>query len=126
VTEPRLCAGITRSGERCTQSAREGLTYCHHHDPDRAEERSMAASRAAKSRHQDTELGQAKARLKELADEVVKGELATSRGSVAAQLLGVFIRAVEQERKQKELVEFGARIQAIEQAQERSANSWGT
>jgi hypothetical protein len=121
----KQCAGITRSGGRCTAIVGGAQEYCYRHDPAYAEQRSQAASKAAKSRHQDTELGQVKVRLKELAEEVVKGELATSRGSVAAQLLGVFIRAVEQERKQRELEEFEARLQAVEEAQKSGGYSWG-
>ena len=116
--EPRLCAGITRSGERCTQSVRPGLTYCHHHDPERAEERSLAASRAARAKT-DVEIGAIKRRLKEVAEGVLEGSIPTSRGSVAFQGYGVLIRAIETERRIKETEELEARIQTIEEAQSR-------
>src|ERR671938_615447 len=99
--EPRLCAGITRSGARCTQSVRPGLTYCHHHDPDRAEERSLAASRAARAKV-DVDIAAIKRRLREVAEGVLNGSIPTGRGSVAFQGFGVLIRAIEAERKIRE------------------------
>lgn len=46
-----------------------------------------------------------KRQLREIADNVVSGKLETSRGSLATQVLGGYLRAVEQERRQSELEE---------------------
>jgi hypothetical protein len=121
----KQCAGITRSGGRCTAIVGGAQEYCYRHDPAYAEQRSQAASKAAKSKHQDSDIGQVKARLKELAEGVIAGTYSRADASVAGQLYGIFIRAVEQERKQKETEELEERIQAIEEAQERRTNSWG-
>ena len=45
------CAGTTAEDKACTTSVPVGTLYCYHHDPDRAEERSRKASRAAIAKH---------------------------------------------------------------------------
>jgi hypothetical protein len=121
------CAGITRAGERCTQGVREGQTFCHHHDPNRAEERKQTASKAGTARHADSELSVVRRRLKELAESVLDGRMSTAKASVGAQVFGVYLRAVEQERRQKELDELATRVEELEltmQAQRQEGGSW--
>jgi cytidylate kinase len=121
------CAGIKRDGGRCTQSVEEGQPFCHHHDPDRAQERKQNASKAASSRHQDSELSSVRRRLKELAESVLDGRMSTAKASVASQVFGVYLRAVEQERKQKELEELATRVAELEitlESQRQEGGSW--
>jgi hypothetical protein len=111
----RFCAGITRSGGRCTVSVGAGQAYCHHHDPARAQERSRAASRAARSKP-SRELVGLKAQLQDLTRDVLSGELETGRAAVANQLINTRLRAIELERKIRETDELQERIEALEQA----------
>jgi hypothetical protein len=109
-----VCPAITRKGTRCTQSV-EGAhsTYCHHHDPARARERVLNASRAGRSRP-PRELAAVKALLQDLTDQVVSGELPAYRAAVAAQLLNTRLRAIELERKIQETDELIERLDALE------------
>jgi len=91
---------------------------CWAHDPQNQERRREIASTAAKARG-NNELRDVRYQLKALADDVLAGKVDRGDAAVAAQVLGVYIRCVEQERKQKELVEFGERIEALEEAQRR-------
>ncbi len=123
-----VCAGIKRTGGRCTVSVGPGETYCHHHDPARADERRRAASRAGRSKP-SRELFGIKAQLQDLVQDVLSGEVETGRAAVANQLLNTRLRAVELERKIKESDELEARLEALEQADERrkggQAKPWG-
>ncbi len=114
-----FCAGIKRSGGRCTVSVAPGQTYCHHHDPARASERSRAASRAGRSKP-SRELAAIKSLLSDLTDRVLGEEdtkaLGTGPAAVANQLINTRLRAVELERKIKETEELEARIQELERA----------
>jgi len=56
--------------------------------------------------------------LEDLTKRVIEGELETSRGAVANQLIGTRIRLFEYERRLKEVEEFEERIEALEQAQQ--------
>jgi hypothetical protein len=119
-----ICSGITRGGERCTQSVKAGQEYCHRHDPSRAQERKRAASRAGKSRV--SRVARALHELLEsLTQQVIDGELETSRGAVANQLISTRIRLLEYERRLKEMEEFEERLEALEgQLENRKGRSW--
>ena len=119
-----ICAGIKRDGGRCTQSVRLGFEYCYNHDPSCVEERKWAASYAGKSKASKA-TKHLHNLLEDLTRRVIDGELETSRGTVANQLIGTRIRLQEYERRLKELEEFEARIEALEQAQQQKAgNRW--
>ena len=98
------CAATKGDGTPCQAIVKESQQVCHAHDPARADRRRRAASKAGKSRT-GGEISAIKARLRELADDVVDDRVTTAKGSVAAQILGVYLRAVEQERKQREFEE---------------------
>lgn len=125
-----VCAGIKRSGGRCTVSVGAGQEYCHHHDPARADLRSRAASRAGRSRP-SRELAGIKTLLSELTERVLGVEgrepLETGPAAVANQLINTRLRAVEVERKVKETDELEARIEALEQrdGQRKGGQRWG-
>jgi glutathione S-transferase len=109
-----VCAGIKRTGGRCTVSVEAGKTYCHHHDPARSGERKRAASRAGKSKP-SRELQGVKTQLQTLADRVLSGELDRADAAVCGQLLNVKLRAVELERKWKEVEELEERLEVLEE-----------
>jgi len=56
-----------------------------------------------------------KERLSALADGVLEGSTDRAVGAVASQILNVYLRALEQERKWKELGEIEERISVLEQ-----------
>lgn len=108
-----VCAGITRDGKRCTVGVPPGVQWCYNHDPARAEERKQAASRAGKSRP-SKELISIKRQLQELADGILDGEVERSDAAVCGQLLNVLLRAIETERKVREVEEVEERLAALE------------
>ena len=120
-----VCAGTKRDGSQCTASVEPPQRYCWWHDPDNAEERQRAASKAGKSRP-SRELLAIKTQLQDLTERVLAGGLETGRAAVANQLINTRLRAIEQERKNKESDELEARIEAVEQTQERAkgARRW--
>jgi len=54
--------------------------------------------------------------LRTLAEDVLSGKVERGRAAVANQLYGTLLRAIEQERKQRELEEFEQRIERLERA----------
>src|SRR5215216_2584661 len=93
------CAGVTAANEPCSRLVSEGVPYCFAHDPDRAEARKKAASKAAKSvaRNAKTELKDAKRTLREITQRVDSGELDTRKAAVMIQAQNAIIRAVSTE-----------------------------
>ena len=117
-----VCPGIKRNGERCTVVVGRSQEYCYQHDPTRADERRRAASRAGKSKP-SRELQAVKRQLQELVDGVLEGRRARPIASVAAQILNIKLRALELERRWKELEDLEERIERLEA--ERSMSSYG-
>ena len=120
-----VCAGTKRDGSQCTASVEPPQRYCWWHDPDNAEERQRAASKAGKSRP-SRELLAIKTQLQDLTEQVLAGGLETGRAAVANQLINTRLRTIEQERKNRESDELEARIEALERTQERvkGARPW--
>lgn len=108
------CAGIKRDGGRCTVVVGAGQSHCYQHDPEKADERRRNASRGGRSKGQG-ELPDLKRQLKDLASDVLSGEVETGKAAVANQLLNTVLRAIEQERKQRELEEMAERLEALEE-----------
>lgn len=112
------CPSITRSGESCKGVVPPGATYCVAHDPARAAERKRHASKAGKSKP-NQELAKIKARLSELADDVLAGNVDRSDAAVAGQLLNTVIRAVGVELKVREQQDLIERLEELEDRLER-------
>jgi hypothetical protein len=110
------CTAVKRSGERCTLPANGPQGLCWAHDPANAEKRRRGASRGGKAKA-NRELPSIKARLEDLTEQVLSGELPTGPAAVANQLINTRLRAIELERKIKETDELEARIEALEQQQ---------
>jgi len=81
------------------------------------------ASKAARSKP-NRELLSIKALLEDLTERVLRGELQTGPAAVANQLVNTRLRAIEQERKNKETEELESRIEALERAKERGGSRW--
>ncbi len=111
----RQCSGITRSGGRCTHTAKGPSGFCHLHDPARSEHRRRSASRAGKTRP-SREITAIKAQLAEMVDTVLSGVVSTAPYAVANQLINTRLRAIEVERKIKETDQLESRIEELERA----------
>ena len=107
------CSGITRSGTRCERSVEGPNGMCWLHDPTRSEERRRAASRAGKAKP-NREIADIKARLSDLAEDVLAGEVDRANAAVAGQLLNTYIRAVSVELKVREQQELIERLEDLE------------
>jgi hypothetical protein len=107
------CAGIKRDGGRCSAPVEPPQTYCWWHDPANADKRRRAASKGGKGKA-SRELSSIKALLEDLTERVLAGELPTGPAAVANQLVNTRLRAIEQERKVRELEDVLERIEALE------------
>jgi hypothetical protein len=109
------CAGIKREGGRCAVVV--GGQFCYHHDPDQAQKRKRVATRGGKSKP-NREIAAIKGLLSDLTDRVLGAEgadpLQTGPASVANQLINTRLRAVELERKVREVDELEARLEELE------------
>ena len=108
------CAGIKRDGGRCAVVVGSGQSHCYQHDPDRSEERKRNASRGGRSRGAG-ELAALKKQARDLAGDVLEGNVETGRAAVANQLYNTLVRAIEQERKNLETGELAERLEAMEE-----------
>src|SRR5215203_4127242 len=108
------CAGIKRDGGLCTVVVGPGQSHCYAHDPARANERRRNASRGGRAKG-NGELTDLKKQIKDLAADVLEGKADRGRAAVVNQLWNTLIRAIEQERKLKELGELAERLEALEE-----------
>jgi hypothetical protein len=121
------CSGIRADGGRCRAQAMRDSEWCINHHPDRSEVRRQRASKGGKRGGRgrpQRETEDIKALLEDLTDKVLAGDLETGRAAVANQLVNTRLRAIEQERKNKETEELEARIEALERGQERGTGRW--
>jgi hypothetical protein len=107
------CAGIKRDGGQCTTIVPPPLTHCYQHDPDRAEERRLNASKAARARH-DPEIREIKRLLKDLYTGVLEGRVERAAAAVANQIANTRLRAIEVERRIREADELEERLDELE------------
>ena len=118
------CTAVKRNTERCTLPANGPQGLCWAHDPANAEKRRRGASRGGKAKA-NRELPSIKARLEDLTEQVLSGELPTGPAAVANQLLNTRLRAIELERKIKETEELEARLEALERDGKEGGSRWG-
>ena len=107
------CRATKANGEPCTLAATGPQGLCWAHDPANRDKRRRMASKAAKSKP-SRELSYIKALLEDLTDRVLAGDVETGRAAVANQLVNTRLRAIEQERKMRELEELEGRLEALE------------
>ena len=126
-----LCSGIRADGGRCQAQAMRNSEWCINHHPDRAEARRRRASKGGKRGGRGRpaqELADVKRQLQDLADMVLVGNVERADASVAGQLLNIKLRALETERRWKELGELEERMAALEatlEANKKRSNRWG-
>jgi len=98
---------------------------CWAHDPKNAERRRRGQSRGGKSKP-SKELVSIKQRLSDLASDVLDGSVERGVAAVASQVLNVYLRAIELERKIHETEELEERLAALEKSAEATGGSrWG-
>jgi hypothetical protein len=121
-----LCPGIKRDGGRCTVVVESPKTHADHHDPDAADKRRRVAAKGGKGKP-NRELQGVKDLCKDLTERVLSGELQPGPAAVANQLINTRLRAIEQERKNRETDELEERLEALEREQERGRGKrrWG-
>jgi len=107
------CAGSKPDGTPCERIVGASSRFCFAHDPRKAEQRSRSASKAGRSSPLK-ELREVKNELRALATDVLAGRADRDNAAVASRILGVYLRATEQERKVKELEELLPRLAEIE------------
>jgi hypothetical protein len=117
------CTAVKRNTERCTLPANGPQGLCWAHDPANAEKRRRGASRGGKAKA-NRELPSIKARLEDLTEQVLSGELPTGPAAVANQLINTRLRAIELERKIKETEELEARLEALERDTKEGGSRW--
>ena len=107
------CAATKPDGSPCERIVGASQSYCYAHDPSNADKRRRDAARAGRSTP-NVEIKEIKGLLKRLTQQVLSDELGTASAAVANQLLNTRLRAIELERKWKEIEEFEARLEAVE------------
>ena len=116
------CWGITQAGTACKGIPIDGSEWCYVHHPDRIEERrrhgARGGRRAGRGRP-SVELARLQARLEELAEKVLAGEIERGVGAVAGQLLNGARACVREGLAAREQEELVARLEELERALER-------
>jgi hypothetical protein len=107
------CAASKPDGSPCERIVGVSQSYCYAHDPANADKRRRDAARAGRSTP-NGELKEVKGLLKKLTQQVLSGELQTSSAAVANQLVNTRLRAIELERKWKEIDQLEGRLEAVE------------
>lgn len=122
VESPSLCRATKPDGERCTKPAQRNC-YCWSHDQANAEQRrrnSSAGGRAVmsfvaeKGSSQREEIAEIKERLRVLAVDVLEGKVPAQPAAVAVQAYNALLRAVDLDRRVRELDEVEARLVVLE------------
>jgi len=101
--------------------------WCIGHDPDQAEARRRRASKGGKRGGRgrpQAELAQIKARLSDLADDVLEGRQDRADAAVAGQLFNTYLRAVAVELRAREQLELVERLEMLEEALEQKGGRW--
>ncbi len=116
-----VCAAIKADGARCKARTMKGSEWCFNHHPDHSEERRRNASKGGKrggrgrsARAGAEGLQDIKDLLSDLTTSILSGEVAREVAIAANQLLNTSLRAIELERKWKEIEELEARLGALE------------
>jgi hypothetical protein len=116
-----FCAAIKPDGARCKARAMQGSQWCFNHHPDHSDERRRNASKGGKrggrgrpARSGIEGLKDIKDLLKSLTDGVLSGEVERATAIAANQLLNTALRAIELERRWKEMEDLEGRLEALE------------
>jgi hypothetical protein len=120
------CAGKKGNGTPCERIVGSSQQYCYAHDPDYAEERKRAASKAARSPakgRSTSEIREIKVRLKDLYAAVLEGHAERAAAAVANQIANTQLRAIELERRVREQDELEQSLDELEDLLEKAERS---
>ena len=112
------CSGIKRDGGRCKAQAIQDSAYCFNHHPDYESQRRSAKSRGGRRGGRgrpQTEIARISARIEEIAEGILAGEVDKGKGAVSGQLLNYVLGGLRiglQAREQEELI---ARLEVLEE-----------
>lgn len=125
------CSATTRAGEPCKAVAIRSSEWCPAHHPEYADARRRNASKGGRRGGRGRPMVAAAdvaEQVQSLTDKVLAGELDRASAAVCGQLLNVKLRALEVGRKLKEAEELEGRLEALEEALERTkgGSRWGT
>lgn len=119
------CRGVKQDGSQCTVTVNPPQDYCWWHDPANGDKRQRAASRGGKAKAGKVSKD-LHALLESLTRRVIDGDLETSRGAVANQLITTRIKLFEYERRLKETEELEKRLEELEVGLNQKGQSrWG-
>lgn len=125
------CSGIKADGGRCQAQAIRDSEWCFSHHPDYAEQRRRRASKGGKRGGRGRpmlELGDLKARLLTLAEDVLAGHVDRANAAVAGQIFNTVIRAVGVELRLREQQDLTERLEELERllaAKGEEDRAWG-
>lgn len=114
------CGYIKADGTRCKAQPMRGEGYCYAHHPDLEEKRTAASRRGGKTggrgraKHGAGDIKDVKGWLLDLAHRVEAGELEAKDGTAVSQILNIWLRGIETERKLKEQEELEERLESLE------------
>ncbi len=116
-----VCAAIKPNGARCKARAMKGSQWCFNHHPAHSEERQRNASKGGRRGGRGRPAGSGaeglqdiKDLLKSLIDDVLSGDVERATAIAANQLLNTSLRALELERRWRELEALEGRLAAVE------------
>ena len=117
------CTAIKKDGSRCSKDAEPGKDLCWSHDPANEGERRRIASRGGKASTAvlaerrgpaAQEIRDLKDELRSLARDVKEGTVPPAVGTVLNQIQNTRLRALEQERREREISAVEERVEAVE------------
>jgi seryl-tRNA synthetase len=111
------CAATKLNGEQCTRIVSAEQRFCYSHDPERASERSLNASRGGKAKAAK-EVRDLKAEIKAVITDVRAGILERNDASAMIQGYRALKDFLELERRIREQKEMEERLQVLEHALE--------
>jgi hypothetical protein len=121
-----ICVANKRDGSPCTLPSYGSSDLCWAHSPETAERRRRGQSRGGKSKP-NKEIQDIKARLSQLANDVLEGSVGRGDGAVVSQILNVYLRALDVELKAIEQLQIVERLELLEQENEarKGRKAWG-
>jgi hypothetical protein len=119
-TTPGGCTATTQYGRPCQNPAQPGKEVCWSHDPENAAQRVSNARAGGIAVHSPAtrEIGELKDELKALIRGVKEGKVAPGVAAVITQLANTIIRAIDQDRKVRELDDIEERLAELERRAE--------
>ena len=116
------CAFIKASGEACKALPMKGEQWCYTHHPAKVEKRRRDGSKGGRRGGRGrpvVEVQRITARLEQLADDVLAGQVDKADGAVVGQLLNYCLRGLSVGLKAREQLELEERLTELETALER-------